>query len=82
MIYFINDTIYHLEYGKLHRNNGPALINKERIEYYQNGLLHNESGPARLNLVDRSVEFWHNGECICDKTVIVDDLVWQKYISY
>lgn len=36
----------HYHKGKLHRENGPAVIMKEFEGYYNNGQLHNLNGPA------------------------------------
>lgn len=35
--------------GKLHRENGPALIDSKSRQWYRNGLLHREDGPAIVN---------------------------------
>ncbi len=43
-----NSTAWRLPNGKLHRDDGPALIEGAlgRAGWYQNGLRHNDYGPA------------------------------------
>jgi len=46
-------TQYYMQYYKLHRVDGPAVIRSDGTqEYIQNGKYHREDGPARV---------WNNG---------------------
>jgi hypothetical protein len=59
-IFRSNDEFHWYKNGKLHCNDGPAIINKhghlDNYEYYQNGLLHNDNGPAVLRGVEEFSE--------------------------
>lgn len=50
--------------GKLHRDDGPALIYSggEQI-YYKNGFVHREDGPAKINFGEDKVNEWWLGGC-------------------
>lgn len=43
--------------GKLHREDGPALIDNEGVKWYYNGKLHRDDGPAQI-LTD-GTQFWY-----------------------
>ena len=51
------------KHGKLHRDNGPAIINPRRGEiWYQNGEMHRDDGPA-IDYSQRGVRMWyHHGK--------------------
>jgi hypothetical protein len=39
-------SLYWYRNGKLHRKNGPSVINDKIEEWYENGQLHRHNGPA------------------------------------
>ncbi len=45
-IIYNNGSQYWYQYGKLHRDGGPAFINKSDQFWYQHGLYHRDDGPA------------------------------------
>lgn len=49
--------------GKLHRENGPAVIchNHKVFKWYQDGYLHRIDGPA-IQWNDRDEEWWRDGK--------------------
>jgi len=47
-------------YGKLHRIDGPAVINGDRLEWWADGKLHRTDGPAVID-GDR-LEWWVDGK--------------------
>ena len=60
-IYTNGKIIYRNEHGKLHNENGPAVVWPDGgKDYYINGELHNENGPAVVES-DGKMEFWVNG---------------------
>ena len=53
---------YHNAAGKLHREEGPAVIFPSgRKEWYRNGLRHRTDGPAIVH-ANGGQEWWHNGQ--------------------
>lgn len=52
-------------YGKLHRDEGPAIIDVEADErvYYQYGRIHREDGPAFICNKHNEYEFYYKGDC-------------------
>jgi len=57
--------------GKLHRDDGPAVINvgitEEDYKYFYNGLLHRLDGPAIININNPSKnKYYRNGKNITD----------------
>lgn len=57
-------TIYYFLNGKLHNENGPAIIYANGTQYYYlNGKRHNENGPAIIH-PDGRQEFWIDGKFI------------------
>jgi hypothetical protein len=56
-----NRTEYRNEQGKLHRENGPAVLYKNgTVFYYKNGLIHREDGPA-IMFADGERHYYING---------------------
>jgi hypothetical protein len=49
--------------GQLHREDGPAKINREGIFYYQQNELHREDGPAII-MFDGREHFFLNGTLV------------------
>lgn len=49
--------------GKLHREDGPAVVDLGISAYYRNGLLHREDGPAVIR-PNGELEWWKNGELV------------------
>ena len=48
--------------NKLHREDGPAVIDGERQVWYLNGKRHREDGPA---YIDGDIQAWYlNGELV------------------
>jgi hypothetical protein len=62
---------YFNEEGKLHREDGPAIINGDRKEWYIHGELHRENGPA---LIDNGKIGWYqNNKLHClDGPALID----------
>ena len=48
--------------GKLHREDGPAIVDGDFQEWYLNGKLHREDGPAVVNGDDQ--EWYINGKLL------------------
>jgi|ERR1700691_2718672 len=71
--------------GKLHREDGPAIIHPDgALEYYLNGLRHREDGPAAI-WRDGTVYWYVNGNNIAKevnnwiiKNLIHNYKVWNK----
>ena len=63
------------EEGKLHREDGPALIwgNGSSQAWYQNGILHREDGPAII-YADGVQEWYLNGK----KITLEEYTQWKK----
>ena len=57
----MKDQVYKNKKGKLHREDGPALIRSDVKLWYINGKLHREDGPAVI-FPDSSQEWWINGK--------------------
>lgn len=58
-----NDSYFHTdEYGRLHREDGPAVISKTGRYYYVKGKRHRMGGPAVITN-DRE-EYWEDGRLI------------------
>lgn len=56
--HFHNGTIAWYKNNRLHKEDGPAVVNPSKGEriWYQNGLMHNENGPAYEN--DLGTKVW------------------------
>ena len=53
--------------GKLHREDGPAIIEGNRQAWYLNGKLHREDGPAYIN---DEYQSWHlHGKKVTEEDV-------------
>lgn len=63
-----NCTTYKL-FGKLHREDGPAVISNEQQHWYYNGKRHRENGPAMIVKNDKS--WWLNDELNDDSPFII-----------
>ena len=61
-------TFYYLD-GKLHRNDGPAVIRKDYESWYKNDQLHREDGPA-VEYTNGTKEWWLNGKPLSEKEFI------------
>lgn len=48
-------------WGKLHRENGPAVISVDIEKWYQDGKIHRDGGPAVINILEWE-EWWQNGK--------------------
>ena len=59
----INEDEFHVNDGKFHRKNGPAIIGADNSseEWVLNGKLHRTNGPAVIRPTG-DVEWWLNGE--------------------
>ena len=42
--------------GKLHREDGPAILYRNTLEWYREGYLHREDGPA---IISYGIESWY-----------------------
>ena len=54
---------HHYVNGKLHNDNGPAIISKRHKEWRKQNKLHREDGPA-IECVNGDNAWWYNGECL------------------
>lgn len=59
--FYDNGIIEHMQDGKLHREDGPAIETSAGKEWYVNGKLHREDGPA-IEYNDGTKQWWLNGE--------------------
>lgn len=61
----------HVEYRSpdmmWHREDGPAIITREREEWYQHGVLHRTDGPAVIYFDSRTISYWVNGKQLSRK---------------
>ena len=56
-------AIYHMKDGKAHRENGPAIVNKNGSKFWCiNGLEHREDGPA-VEYSDGIKQWWYKDIC-------------------
>lgn len=77
MIIYVNiesymTRIYYVYYGKLHRDNGPAVIEYNKnycvreIQYYQHGKLHRDNGPGEITCYPNnqiaSIAYYQHGK--------------------
>lgn len=52
------DVLFCYVEGKLHRENGPAIMSDDYIGYYIDDKLHREDGPARVWLFNNIKEYY------------------------
>ncbi len=60
---YANNTFYRDKYGKLHRDDGPAVIYWDgEKRWYQHGKRHREDGPAVV--ATNGTEIWYSNDII------------------